>query len=105
MSDSTQPPEPAHSPDPVQAWEAYVSGRVQRVGFRAACRRRARELGLVGWVQNELDGRVHVWLEGSEEATNSLLDWLKTGPESAEVDTREAIQRPPQWYSDFVTRH
>jgi len=44
---------------------AYISGRVQRVGFRARAVALAKKTGLVGMVQNRPDGRVLVIAENS----------------------------------------
>ena len=41
-----------------------VQGRVQGVGYRAACVQRARLLGLRGWVRNRRDGAVEAFLAG-----------------------------------------
>lgn len=68
---------------------AFVSGRVQGVFFRAATQRRARELGLVGWVRNTGDGRVEVLLEGEEGAVREALVFLRQGPPHARVDDVE----------------
>jgi acylphosphatase len=43
---------------------AYVSGRVQRVGYRSKVVSLAKDLGLVGFVQNRPDGRVFLIAEG-----------------------------------------
>lgn len=52
----------------------YVfSGRVQGVGFRYQASRRATELGLIGWVKNELDGTVQMEVQGSPERIEQLL--------------------------------
>jgi acylphosphatase len=42
----------------------HISGRVQRAGYRARAVSVAKELGLVGMVQNRPDGRVLVIAEG-----------------------------------------
>jgi acylphosphatase len=46
---------------------AYISGRVQRVGYRAKVVFLAEEMGLVGIVQNQPDGRVLVVAEGEKK--------------------------------------
>ncbi len=46
---------------------AYISGRVQRVGYRAKVVSLAEEMGLVGIVQNQPDGRVLVVAEGEKK--------------------------------------
>jgi acylphosphatase len=46
---------------------AYVSGNVQRVGYRARIIQLANGLGLKGFVENLNDGRVRIIAEGEEE--------------------------------------
>jgi acylphosphatase len=46
---------------------AYISGRVQRVGYRARVVSLANEMGLVGIIQNRPDGRVLVIAEGEKK--------------------------------------
>jgi acylphosphatase len=46
---------------------AYVSGRVQRVGYRARVVSQALEMDLVGIVQNQPDGSVLVIAEGEKK--------------------------------------
>lgn len=46
---------------------AYVSGNVQRVGYRAKVVSLAREMSLAGIVQNQPDGRVLVIAEGEKK--------------------------------------
>ena len=69
----------------MKAIHAYVSGRVQGVAYRQACRQTARSLGLYGWVRNRADGRVEVWAQGDPEACDKLVDFLWTGPPAATV--------------------
>lgn len=42
-----------------------VRGRVQGIGYREACVRRARALGVTGWVRNRMDASVEAMLQGS----------------------------------------
>jgi acylphosphatase len=58
---------------------AWVSGRVQGVGFRWWTRARALELGLVGAATNLADGRVEVVAEGPRAACDRLLTLLREG--------------------------
>ena len=46
---------------------AYVSGNVQKVGYRARVVQIANALGLKGMVENTLDGRVKIIAEGDED--------------------------------------
>lgn len=46
---------------------AYVSGRVQRTGYRAKVVSLAKEMGLVGFVQNRPEGQVLVIAEGENK--------------------------------------
>jgi len=41
-----------------------VVGKVQGVGYRQACVRHARALGITGWVRNRLDVSVEAMLQG-----------------------------------------
>jgi len=68
-----------------RAVRATVRGGVQGVGFRDAVMRRARELGVLGWVRNQDDGTVLVDAEGPEAAVGELLEFLDSGPRGARV--------------------
>lgn len=83
---------------------AIVSGRVQGVGFRHAARRRARELGLAGWVKNLPDGRVEAVAEGPEEEVERFLAFLGRGPEGAWVSALEVKEEEPRGEAGFEIR-
>ena len=68
-----------------KAVHAYVTGRVQQVGYRQTCRSVARSLDLVGWVRNLQDGRVEIFAQGDSERVDRLIDWAWSGPSAANV--------------------
>ncbi len=61
-------------------------GHVQGVGFRYQAMNAARQLGLTGWVRNEIDGSVTMEVQGPEEAIDRLLLFLK---ENRWIDIRD----------------
>ena len=72
-----------------------VRGRVQGVGFRWFVDHEARELGLAGWVRNNIDGSVEVLAMGSEQQHSALRSKLQRGPRAARVDeVRESPADP-----------
>jgi acylphosphatase len=62
-----------------------VSGRVQGVGFRFYMQRKARELGVTGWVRNRRDGAVEAVIQGESDVVESMTAWARRGPPSAAV--------------------
>jgi acylphosphatase len=62
-----------------------VSGRVQGVGFRDALLREAKRLGVTGWVRNRADGSVEAVVQGSPEAVEKIIGWVRRGPPAALV--------------------
>ncbi len=69
-----------------RAIRAAIAGTVHGVGFREATRRRAADLGVMGWVRNEPDGTVAVHAEGPDGAIEALVTFLGKGPPGAVVD-------------------
>ena len=81
---------------PVEArLHAIVHGRVQGVNFRYYTQRRARELGLGGYVRNLWDGTVEAVAEGPRAALEELLAFLRVGPRAAFVTQVEATWPAP----------
>ena len=90
-------------PDAVRR-HVWVSGRVQGVWFREGCRRRARALGVGGWVRNLPDGRVEAVFEGARPAVEACVEWCRTGPPGARVDALEALEELVAGTSGFQVR-
>ena len=65
--------------------QAFVSGRVQGVGFRYFVQRTAVEFGVTGWVRNRRDGKVEVLAEGEHSDLARFTAALRRGPPSSSV--------------------
>jgi acylphosphatase len=74
----------------VERLHAVVRGDVQGVGFRYFVQRRARDLGLQGWVRNNDDGTVELVAEGDRPRLEELERAVKEGPRAARVDRVDA---------------
>ncbi|MCK9587627.1 acylphosphatase [Methanothrix soehngenii] len=56
---------------------AMISGKVQRVGYRAKVTSAAQNLGLTGFIQNRPDGHVLLIAEGGKENLEKLASAIK----------------------------
>lgn len=65
--------------------ELRIHGFVQGVGYRYYCHRKAKNLGLTGWVKNNPDGSVSITAEGDRGLLEQFIKELKTGPATASV--------------------
>lgn len=81
-----------------------IFGKVQGVLFRHSARLKARELGITGFVRNELNGAVYMEAESDEKMLRQFLEWCKHGPESAEVEKVEFLPGDVKGFSDFVIK-
>jgi acylphosphatase len=81
-----------------------VHGRVQGVFFREETRRRARSLGVSGWVTNRRDGAVEAVFEGRRDAVQSMVDWCGRGPSGARVDDVQTSWEDPRGEDGFAVR-
>jgi acylphosphatase len=81
-----------------------VRGHVQGVFFRDACRRKAGERGLVGWVSNRGDGAVEAVFEGDADAVRALVEWCGQGTRGAEVESVDETREQPEGLSGFEVR-
>ena len=63
-----------------------ITGKVQGVSFRYYTQRKARELGLSGWVRNCSDDSVESLISGSPDNINLMTAWFSEGSPSSTVD-------------------
>ncbi len=85
-------------------YRVLISGRVQGVFFRDACRRVAREHGVAGWVRNLPDGHVEAVFEGRPEDVDRLVAWARRGPSRAAVADVAVQAEPPEGLDTFLIR-
>ncbi|MBE0464134.1 MAG: acylphosphatase [Halomonadaceae bacterium] len=64
---------------------AFVSGKVQGVGYRYATQEQALQSKITGHAKNLADGRVEVLMCGDSEKVKALSEWLWKGPAQARV--------------------
>ena len=62
-----------------------IKGMVQGVNFRYYTQREAQKRNLTGWVRNLPDGSVAALFEGDENEVESMIQWCRSGPPSAQV--------------------
>lgn len=79
----------------MRAINMTVRGRVQGVGFRQNTARKARKLGVLGWVRNRQDGTVEAFAQGEADAVEQLVQWAHRGPPSARVDAVNVSDAQP----------
>jgi acylphosphatase len=81
----------------LKAFLVKVFGRVQRVGYRRFVLDSAQELGLSGYVRNEKDGSVTVFVQGDDAVVEKFIEMLKSPPQPAyvrSVDIKEVKPNP-----------
>ena len=66
-----------------------VFGNVQGVCYRHYSAKKARELGISGFVRNLIDGRVEVLAEGEDEKLDAFLIFCKKNPGQSCVEKLE----------------
>ncbi|MCB0521809.1 MAG: acylphosphatase [Lewinellaceae bacterium] len=70
----------------MKRYKLIIKGRVQGVWYRGSAQRKARELGLNGFIKNMPDGSVYAEAEGNESNLDVFIEWCKKGPELARVE-------------------
>ena len=83
-----------------------ITGFVQGVGFRYFIEKRAKELGLTGWVRNTEDGHVEAIFQGQKEEVDKMIAACKKGPFLTNVDdVAVSIGEAQGTFSGFTIRY
>jgi acylphosphatase len=84
----------------------FVFGKVQGVFFRENTRKKAAEFKLSGFVKNLPNGKVEAVFEGEQEKIEKIIQWIKKGPEVAQIENIEIDwQDYKEEFKNFEIRH
>jgi len=75
-----------------RAAHLVIRGRVQGVGYRDWTMRKARDLGLSGWVRNRLDGSVEAVISGTDTLVAGMISECQHGPPGARVEAVDVTE-------------
>ena len=87
----------------MEEFRAIVSGRVQMVMYRDFATRKARKVGVHGFVQNLADGTVEVVAQGNKESLEKYREYLNTGSILSHVENVALEWRTPHTIFDSFT--
>ncbi|MCS6770186.1 MAG: acylphosphatase [Candidatus Caldarchaeum sp.] len=81
----------------MRAYLVKLHGRVQKVGLRRHVQELAQELSLAGYVRNERDGSVSIFVQGDEKKVEKFIQALNNPPPPAlvrKLEQKEVKPRP-----------
>jgi acylphosphatase len=84
----------------VKTVEIIISGRVQKIGFRACIRKIATDLSVTGTVFNLPDGRVQVYARAEPMILEKFISTLY-GCQRAVIRDVKVSDIPPRVFDDF----
>lgn len=80
-----------------------IQGSVQGISFRAAVQKKAKSLGLKGYVKNMEDGNVFIEAEGEERDVKKFIIWCHVGTELSSIDkVRFEFTRDFKYFREFT---
>jgi acylphosphatase len=84
----------------VKTLEIIITGRVQKVGFRACARKIAMDLSVTGTVMNLADGRVQIFASADPIILEKFISMLYGCPRAVirDIKTNEMLVRT---YDEF----
>jgi len=84
----------------MKTFEILISGRVQKVGFRACARKIASDLNVTGTVMNLPDGKVQIFATADPIILEKFISMLYSCPRAVIRDMR-TVEILPRTYPDF----
>ena len=89
----------------VHQLDAWISGHVQGVFFRAATERVSRQFSVTGRVKNLPDGRVWLYAEGSETEVHAFLSQVCETKKANITSVETETQRGSRKYTEFAVSY
>jgi acylphosphatase len=77
---------------------------VQGVFFRDSTRKEAERRGVAGWARNRDDGAVEAVFEGAPDDVEALVEFVRSGPGSADVERVDVGEEEPEGLRGFDVR-
>lgn len=81
--------------------EILITGRVQKVGFRACIRRIATDMNVTGTVINLPDGKVHIYASGEPMVLEKFISMIYGCPRAIIRDVRTS-DMPLKNFDGFI---
>lgn len=81
-----------------------IKGKVQGVYFRYSTLKKAKSLGITGWVKNTDDGAVEIIANGNAAALQQLKAWCYVGPPAAVVYEVVVTDLDEQYTDSFTIK-
>jgi len=75
-----------HNSPKLKAVYISVSGDVQGVFYRHYAKKEAKKHGINGWITNEHDGSVTMYVQGDEIMIDQMIEWARIGSPMAKVE-------------------
>ncbi|RKX50411.1 MAG: acylphosphatase [Thermotogae bacterium] len=88
----------------MRTYHLLISGMVQGVGFRYFTYKRAKKLGITGYVRNTADGKVEIYASGPEDTLESFIAIVSRGPVYADVRAVDKEELPYMPFNEFEIR-
>ncbi|MFZ0675441.1 acylphosphatase [Methanoregula sp.] len=80
--------------------EIIITGRVQKVGFRACARKIAIDLNVTGTVMNLADGKVQIYASADPIILEKFISMLYSCPRAV-IRDMHATEILPRTYAEF----
>jgi acylphosphatase len=87
----------------MQTIEIYISGRVQKVGFRSCIRRIAQKLNIRGEVMNLPDGSVRIIATAEKIILDKFVSMIYGCPRAVIRDMK-TIDKEPKHFDEFIVK-